>query len=64
MEQGEPTNKITAIDLQGKIHTINEFEVESQHRYSLEDGTPVNRMSDALFQIAGTQTTLRAVLLP
>lgn len=64
MEQGDLTNEITAIDLKGKVYSINEFDVENQRRYFLDDGTPVNRMSDALFQIAGTQIILRILLTP
>jgi len=63
-EEGELTNEITAIDPKGKIYTINEVKVRGGHRYSLNDGTRVDRMSDALFQIAETEITLRILLTP
>jgi hypothetical protein len=64
MEQRDLTNEITAIDLKGKVYAINEFDVEGERRYFLDDGTPIHRMSDALFQIADTQIILRILLTP
>ena len=63
-EEDELTNEITAIDSKGKIYTINEVKATGEHRYFLNDGTRVDRMSDALFQIADTEITLRTLLTP
>ena len=61
MEKEELTREIVAVDLKGKIYTINEFTTEGHRRYALDDGTQVNQTAEYLFQIAETEVDLRTV---
>lgn len=55
------TRSIVAVDLTGKVYTINEYKFENESRYELYDNTEVAQTADHLFQIKTKSVDLRAI---
>jgi hypothetical protein len=77
MKKEELTRRILAVDDRRQTYTIKEFTEfvlsetfnqsewqEGTHRFELEDGTPVNQVSDEFFEVVGKGITLRPVDIP
>lgn len=55
------TRSIVAVDLTGKVYTINEYKIEDERRYELYDHTEVAQTSQYIYQIEKNGIDLRAI---
>lgn len=55
------SRSIVAIDLEGKVYTINEYTSGQNHRYALSDGNAVEQTTEHVFRIPETGVDLRAI---